>query len=372
MGDISGFAAIEVLIGLSFLFFLLSTACSGVQEMLASVLGWRAKTLEDAVANMLGNPKVRRGVKEWFGGVDKRGVVDRDVAVAYDEAGLPADMATEVFAHWRIKALVRDPDSAQRRRSRPSYLPPRALSLAVAEVLARHADGPARDGDRPAEDTTTPWKNTDDEILAGVQTALRQLPESHPREVLQKAAVNAHGELEGFRTQVETAFEDAMERASGWYKRKAQLVLALLATLFAIGMNVDAVRVATQLYNDEAVRTAVVGQVRSTAPQEAADAVAQVSQLQLPVGWSAENTPSDVVGWLSRIPGWLITIAALNLGAPFWFDLLSRISRQRAAGTPEKPARRLSDRVPNDDDPDPAGVIGGSTSPKPATGRRDG
>ena len=370
MGDISGFAAIEVLIGLSFLFFLLSTACSGVQEILASVLGWRAKTLEDAVANMLGNPKVRRGVKEWFGGVDKRGVVDSEAAAAHDQAGLAADMTTEVFTHWRIKALVRDPNSTQRRRSRPSYLPPRALSLAVAEVLASHAAPPAPDGD--AQASATPWKRTDDEILAGVQTALRQLPESHPREVLQKAAVNAHDELEGFRTQVETAFEDAMERASGWYKRKAQLVLALLATMFAIGMNVDAVRVATQLYNDEAVRTAVVGQVRSTEPQEAADAVAQISQLQLPVGWSAANTPSDVVGWLSRIPGWLITIAALNLGAPFWFDLLSRISRQRAAGTPEKPDRRLSDRVPKDDDPDPAGVTGGSPSPKPAAGRRDG
>jgi hypothetical protein len=39
----------------------------------------------------------------------------------------------------------------------------------------------------------------------------------------------------------------------------------------------------------------------------------------------------------------LITIAALNLGAPFWFDLLSRLSRQRGAGAPEKPARVLSD-----------------------------
>ena len=64
MGDISSFAAVEIVIGLSFLFFVLSTACSAFQEMLSSVLGWRAKTLEDAVGTMLGNPKVKRGLKE--------------------------------------------------------------------------------------------------------------------------------------------------------------------------------------------------------------------------------------------------------------------------------------------------------------------
>ena len=66
---ISGLAALEVLVGLSFVFFLLSTACSAVQETLAGILGWRAKTLEDAVSNMLGNPKVRRGAGRRNGGV---------------------------------------------------------------------------------------------------------------------------------------------------------------------------------------------------------------------------------------------------------------------------------------------------------------
>ena len=42
MAVISGLAALEVLVGLSFVFFLLSTACSAVQETLAGILGWRA------------------------------------------------------------------------------------------------------------------------------------------------------------------------------------------------------------------------------------------------------------------------------------------------------------------------------------------
>ena len=32
------------------------------------------------------------------------------------------------------------------------------------------------------------------------------------------------------------------------------------------------------------------------------------------------------------IVGWLFTIAAVSLGAPFWFDLLGKVARLRAAG----------------------------------------
>jgi len=356
--DISSFAAVEVLIGLTFVFFLLSTACSAVQEMLASVLGWRAKTLEDAVGGMLGNPKVKRGLKEWFGRVDK-GAVDDKTLEAHEAAGVPPDLTTEVFTHWRIQGLVRDPDSSLRRRSRPSYLPPRALSLAIAETLAQHARTPPPKGSAEA-DADTPWKQTDAQILEALQRTLERLPPSHQREMLQKAAMNAHGSLDGFRVQVERVFDDSMERASGWYKRKAQLVLLVLAAIFAIGLNVDTVRVAKHLYNDEAVRTAVVSRVQSEEdPQKAADAVSDISQLQVPVGWGADNAPSGLDGWLSRIPGWLLTIAALNLGAPFWFDLLSRFSRQRNVGMPEAPGRTLSDKPPARDDPEDA------TTPEP-------
>jgi hypothetical protein len=40
---------------------------------------------------------------------------------------------------------------------------------------------------------------------------------------------------------------------------------------------------------------------------------------------------------LLQILGWLLTAAALSLGAPFWFDLLNQIINLRGAGT--KPQR---------------------------------
>jgi hypothetical protein len=336
MIDLSGIPALDIAIGLALVFFLLSTVCAAINEWIASVLGWRAKTLEDAVHNLLEDPDVRRGWKEWVGRVSKHEPEGGDpVEGGTAGAPLPADLTSAVFDHWRIRALTRNPDSSLRRRSRPSYLPPRAFSLAVAETLAAGApdapDGPSR------------WMQADQEILARATTVLESVPDGRPRRLLAKALANADGTLEGFRAQVEHAFDDAMERASGWYKRKVQIVVVVLAAVVAIGLNVDTVSVAKRLWNEAPVRAAVTAKAaHTTGPQGAADSVDAVRQLQLPVGWGADTAPNDVGGVLRRVPGWLITVAALSLGAPFWFDLLSRVARLRAAGVPERP-RSLSD-----------------------------
>jgi hypothetical protein len=46
-------ASLDVLIGLFFLFFLLSIVCSAINEGIATALGLRAKTLEQGIRNLL-------------------------------------------------------------------------------------------------------------------------------------------------------------------------------------------------------------------------------------------------------------------------------------------------------------------------------
>jgi hypothetical protein len=331
MVNVGGLSALNAVVGLAALFFVLSTAISAINEGIANLLGWRAKTLEDAVRRIIGDPAPRRAVSEVLFG--RRHTTDAEAPppTSVDPVPLKADA---VFDHWRIKGLVRDPTSKKRRRSRPSYLPPRAFSLALSEVLAQHPNHP-KDG---AADET-PWATTDAEILAQIKKA--NLPKGELNDLVQKAAGNAFGSLEGFRVHVERVFDDTMERASGWYKRKVQATLLVLAAVIVIGFNVDTVHVGSALWNDDALRTAVATQASSStfdSPKDAADALDQVSQLKVPMGWG-DGAEHNVLG---AIPGWLITIAALNLGAPFWFDALSRLARMRGSGVPERP-RSLSD-----------------------------
>jgi hypothetical protein len=51
--------------------------------------------------------------------------------------------------------------------------------------------------------------------------------------------------------------------------------------------------------------------------------------------WSKTVLPTDAGGWILKILGLLITIVAVSLGAPFWFDLLKCLINVRMAG--EKP-----------------------------------
>ncbi|MGZ4335290.1 MAG: hypothetical protein ACXVRJ_13605, partial [Gaiellaceae bacterium] len=50
------------------------------------------------------------------------------------------------------------------------------------------------------------------------------------------------------------------------------------------------------------------------------------------VGSGPQEIPNSATGILAKIVGLLLTVAALSLGAPFWYDLLSRFVRVSGSG----------------------------------------
>ena len=219
--------------------------------------------------------------------------------------------------------------------------------------------------------------------MAAVGDAIDGLPEAL-RKQLYPLVEEAEGDLKRFRSSVETSFDDSMQRVSGWYKRRAQLIVYIVAALVTVGLNVDTIRVTDRLWDDDALRQSVVGAAIETARgeqgtassgttvtaststeppcgvpdasategssgdqagslDEVDQAVAetkacldQLEELTLPIGWSAANDD-----WLNppTIVGWLITFFALSLGAPFWFDALGRVARLRITGPPPPPPK---------------------------------
>jgi hypothetical protein len=51
---------------------------------------------------------------------------------------------------------------------------------------------------------------------------------------------------------------------------------------------------------------------------------------------------------VTTLSGWLLTILAVTLGAPFWFDTLGRLSRLRSSGKPETPLPATGSGKPNE------------------------
>jgi len=304
--NVSGIAALDVLIGLFFLYFLLSIVCSSVNEAIAAVLNMRAGYLERGIRTLLS----RDGNVKSF------------------------------YSHWRVRALIKPPGRIFKGPRKPSYIPSRTFALTLLDTFAPPASA--------AEN---------DDLIGRAERALgapedeseSKRPTEIVRGLLRDALAEAQGDRDRFRAAIERSFDDVMDRASGWYKRRVQLILFVLALGLVCLINADSAALAQRLWKDDALRAAVVSQANKvvqtgsaecaqtadTRADAAAQCVDQVNQFGLPLGWSHDTSPHNFF-WegLGKVLGLLVTAFALTLGAPFWFDLLGKVSRLRGSGPP--------------------------------------
>jgi len=110
--------------------------------------------------------------------------------------------------------------------------------------------------------------------------------------------------------------------------------------------NIDALNVATALWQDADKRQAVAAAAQSFAATHssvagAADTTSQLLQqltsLPVPMGWAGAPLTRGLSAWAYAVVGWLITGFAISLGAPFWFDLLQNVLNINVRGTGPKP-----------------------------------
>ena len=230
--------------------------------------------------------------------------------------------------------------------------------------------------------------------LGNVEEGLKRLPEGHTRESLlvlvdktRREVAAVEHQAEAFRRNLEGWFNNAMERVGGWYKRWTQKVLLYLALLVVVVANADTVMLIERLSKDNVLRASLVAAaqdaVRAQPDQPAAEGAVPLvggtvsppsgnqtasdagqgndprlqmilkntDNLKLPVGWS--SNPADpgyfrspelsreFAGWaFYKLFGLLISVLAVSLGAPFWFDTLSKFINMRSAGTPPGETRK--------------------------------
>jgi hypothetical protein len=183
---------------------------------------------------------------------------------------------------------------------------------------------------------------------------------------------------------VETWFNDSMDRLSGWYKRRAQVLSIILGVLLVAITNIDSLRLADHLWREPAVGNALAAQAESYLQSSQGEfGLPNANQIitlhdqfyatNLPIGWlgspiyilpstdssatpvctrSPQRTtdiygfmladicypivnaphPENTTGWIIKAIGLIITGLATSKGAPFWFDVLNKIINVRLAG----------------------------------------
>jgi hypothetical protein len=308
---------LDVAIGMVLIYSLLSLICSTINEGVSSFFSLRAATLQKGLENLLG-----------------------------------PGLAKDVYDHHLVQGLVQK-DMFLRGTRKPSYIPTRTFVLTVLDAL---------NGSFPAS-------------AAEVRMAVEKMPDPKIKRALLALVDEAKGDLEEVKKNFGVWFDHSMDRVSGWYRRKVQMIILILGILVSFGLGVDTTATVKLLWGDSALRGALVTAAQAqVAKQQAAlppadttsatpnfDQVGknlnaiqtQFTSLDIPTfplkdvcdEWkraeSAKScTPSGMsllLFWLHRHwLGFVITSAALSLGAPFWFDLLNKLVSMRSAG--QKPA----------------------------------
>jgi hypothetical protein len=326
-----GSTMLETAIGMAFVFLTVSLAVTAANELLASLFRWRAGDLEKGIGRLLA----------------KMAEPPKKEAEAQQNAA-EIKLLHDFKNHALIQSLVKD-DGAF-----PSYISPRTFAtvlLAVAKV--------------PAEADTTA-----DELRDAINSNKTPLP-AHLKQALLALLDEAQGEIhEGtnavakFREAVEGWFNGAMDRVGGWYKRRSQYISLGVAFGLALAMNLDSIEMTQRLSKDATLRQALAAEAtriaqKPPAPADAtkatenkagdaasetakaytdlAKAVNGINELGLPIGWEhdkleqlGKGAPAAAI--LLKLLGLCLTALAASLGAPFWFDVLSRFTSIRSTG----------------------------------------
>lgn len=266
---------IDVAVGLVFFYVVLSLVCSSIQEVVASLLGLRSRNLKKGIENLVGET-----------------------------------YASAVYDHPLIKGL-RKPNKF------PSYIKPEIFADALLDVIAKNK------GNKSANELS----------IEGLRESIERIDDESPaKELLLVFVDRAEDTVENVKERFTSWFDGAMDRVSGWYKRQVKYCLLAIATLVTVSVNGDTIHIAEQLWRDDALRAAIAAQAEQTVQEGVADEPDVTLLLDtFPLGYP-ETFPG--IGF-KVIVGWILTIAAISLGAPFWFDLLSKISHLRASGTKE-------------------------------------
>ncbi len=318
-----GLPILEVAIGLSFVYLLLSLICTTLNETIAGLTGRRADLLEKGISSLLGDDP---------------------------------DLKKKLFDHPLIGSFE------QTKNDRPSYLPASKFALALMDIVT---------GDKGAA-------NDAGALREGIKTVLKPALRTSLLAVL----ADSNTKLKTDQEKIEAWYDEGMDRVSGWYKRHTHLWIWILAAVITIGLDADSVHIFKTLWTNQAIRTAVVESAKRRSQGERPEALMplvvhnnqnapktgtavaphnndvltkeETSELKdLLVGWKdAAKEWNGKTGWelfgliLLHILGLLFTAAAVTLGAPFWFDTLNRFMNIRSAGRAPDERRDKSSPAP--------------------------
>jgi hypothetical protein len=430
----------NLIFGLVFTWLVLSLAAMYLQEMIASKLRWRQKMLESTIRNMLVdsayadqfyNHPLIRSLYSGSGSASKPSYIPSNqfalalidiISASGSEASLIQQQIYKLLgsldtlnkkqrkaAQGQLGAIL-----ALARRALVSEISAATNTLAIEkitdalDILANEVPGLKSAIERSLKTINSQKKQiaailassqeqkvsrkidtTFEKIRAGVtimavtNPGLKQTLQSLFNGYIETSD-QTEGDTQHLGRVIETWFNDSMDRLTGWYTRRAQVLSIIIGVLLGVTANIDSLKLADYLWREPVVGNALALQAENYLqsnqgefnPPTANQIITLHDQLyatSLPIGWIgspvyivASNDlnatpvctrtprtvtdiyglmladicypvinaphPDNTTGWIFKGIGLLITALATSKGAPFWFDVLNKIINVRLAG----------------------------------------
>jgi hypothetical protein len=331
---------LDLVILLSFTYFIGSLMLTTINEAIAAMLVLRAKSLKHSLENLIFS-------QNWTAFVQKT-----------------------ISKSPHIQSLQSDINKF------PSYIPARNFVLTIIEQLPNESYNTAM--------IAAAIKGS--AIPVEFQNLLLDLWEKAQAKVTPTVTA-----ITAFEEELETYYNSAMDRATGWYKRKTRRILLLLGFVLAAVLNIDTITITNKSLKDPKKLSSIVDKIIATLPninyndsllitnnsdtitiKQTAwvidttakanpltaipnNATKSINQLKVVYNNTSDfkmgfNNGDDIQQqWLGftgkfsftsihwgtlflKIFGLFLTAFALQLGSNYWFDTLNKAINIRAAG----------------------------------------
>ncbi|MEM9203985.1 MAG: hypothetical protein AAGC53_20275 [Actinomycetota bacterium] len=373
-----GSQALETAIGLVVMFFVIALASSTIVEIYSRLLTKRGKDLEAVITVMLqggGDPPDPPGAEPIApapNATDAEKATYAQDRKSWEEAKTAHDAWSDAMDAFKTTSIFSSLAAATKTGVNGGLLGLRRvldrdwIKRAVRRVTADRVDP---DADRfPSYVSARSFADAVGEVIVD-KKHLENLPPGLQKRVT-AILHEARNDATKIKAGLEGWFDDTMDRVEGAYKRWATVCLFVVGLGITITANASAIDVARALWVDTATREAVADAASAlpegTEIESVAEAVDQLEELKLPIGWDdgVDSVFPDLQPWTwqwSTIGGWLVTALLVMMGAPFWYGLLTKLVALRSSGS--KPSAAVDDPASSTTalakpKPDPLGGLG--------------
>jgi hypothetical protein len=378
---------LDIGIGLVIIYIAGAVLVSAIQELIASILQWRSQHLKESILQMMLNTRPKEKDDSRITKTEEElqfAIAEKKLQFAVAEklqkniynSSLVQSMNHTSVNFWSQftseykqgeKKVLDNKYENLLAKTDPSYLSSETFATALIQQLKNELKEMLEDPQKAS--TVEAIKTIKDKINNSkkIPTSLKETLTTLADRASLKAS-EADNKLLMFQQEIETWFDRSMDRASGVYKRNAQLLCFFLGFAIAIIFNLDSLFLAQRLSQDTAMRSALAGGAEtivreSTAQnsqsfnpgklQENINSLLGNSSFIAPITENADNLmscpdkkqtsdnptscdPSEKTlnPWkiFPTVVGWIITALAIYMGAPFWFDILGKLVNVRSTG----------------------------------------